>query len=158
MTADAIKNYTLRISQANKSEIIVIVFELADLYMEEAVSNLKNGQKDDFTEACHNARRCVTHLMNALEDTYDIANLLMSIYVYINKEISMSAARYDEKRLMKVKELLKSLSEAFVEVSKADASSPIMGNPQTVYAGLTYGKGSLNESLYDEGARRGYTV
>lgn len=158
MTAETVKNYTLRISQANRTEIIVIVYELADVYLGEALNNKQENDLEGYVESCHQARKCVNHLMNALDLEYEISNPLMSLYTYLNKEISMAAARYDEKRLIKVREQLKSLSGAFIEVAKTDASSPIMENSQTVYAGLTYGKDSLNESLYDEGARRGYTV
>lgn len=158
MTADLIKNYTLRISTANRTQIIVIVYELADVYLEEALKNIQDKDMTSYVDNCHHAMKCISHLMNALDDNYDLSDTLLSLYVYMNKEISMAAARYDEKRLMKVKEQIKSLSEAFSEVAKADASSPIMGNAQSVYAGLTYGKDSLNESIYDEGARRGYTV
>lgn len=158
MTPELIKNYTLRISQANKSRIIVIVYELADKYLDESIQNKQAGDMEAYVQSCHQAMKCITHLMNALDENYDLSNPLLSLYAYFNREISMAAARYDEKRLLWVKEQLKSLSEAFTEVAKADASSPVMGNAQTIYAGLTYGKESLNESMYDEGTRRGYTV
>lgn len=158
MTPELIKNYTLRISQANRSQIIVIVYELADKYLEEAINHKRDNDMDAYTESCHRAMKCVTHLMNAIDDSYELANPLLSLYAYMNREISMAAARYDETRIVRVKAQLKSLSEAFTEVAKADASSPVMENSQTIYAGLTYGKDSLNESMYDEGTRRGYTV
>lgn len=158
MTAELIKDYTFRISQANRSEIIVIVFELADQYIKDAIHNIDDTDKSAYTDSCHQAMKCVTHLINSLDGSYELASPLMRLYAYINKEICMSAARYDADRLKKAQGQLKSLSEAFVQVAKADASSPMMQNSQTVYAGLTYGRESLNENMYDEGSRRGYTV
>ncbi len=156
MTSDRIQAYTRRISQANRSQIIVIVYELADLYLNEAKDAFASGKTDEYTENCHAAMRCVNHLMNALDDSYDLADPLMSLYVYLNKEISMACARYDTVRLSKAQEQLLQLSEAFKEVARADASRPVMENSQTVYAGLPYGKGHLNENLSDQGAGRGF--
>ena len=44
-----------------------------------------------------------------------------------------------------VREKGKSIMEA-EKISSEDTSAPIMENAQTIYAGLTYGKGSLNET------------
>ncbi|OYO98714.1 flagellar protein FliS, partial [Lachnotalea glycerini] len=47
---------------------------------------------------------------------------------------------------------------AFTEVAKKDDSPVLMGNTQQVYAGLTYGKGSLTESFSNQGSNRGFRV
>ncbi len=156
MTADQKQDYTRRISQANRSQIIVIVYELADLYMQEAAEAFEKGNAEEYTECCHGSMQCLTHLINALDDSYELANPLMSLYVYLNKEISMACARYDTGRLATVRRQLSELAAAFAEVAKADASQPVMENSQTVFAGLTYGKGHLNENLSDQGSNRGF--
>ena len=156
MTAEMKQEYTLRISQANRSQIIVIVYELADRYLEEAGAAYAAGKEEEYEQLCHAAMECVQHLLNALDDTYELANPLMSLYVYFNKEISMSCARYDTTRLAAVRKQMAELGASFSEVAKADASKPVMENSQTVYAGLTYGKGTLNEKRSDHGNRRGY--
>ena len=48
------------------------------------------------------------------------------------------------------------LKEAYKEIEKYDTSSPMMGNTQKVYTGLTYGRHSLNEDLAMVCANRGY--
>ena len=114
------------------------------------------GDKEGYTENCHASMQCMTHLMNALDDSYELADPLMSLYAYMNREISMACARYDTKRLLLVCRQLSELAAAFKEVAKADASRPVMENSQTVFAGLTYGKGHLNENLSDQGSNRGF--
>ena len=58
-----------------------------------------------------------------------------------------------------VREVMGKLKEAFQEVAKQDYSAPVMKNTQQVYAGLTYGKGSLNEVLLTgNDSNRGYRV
>ncbi|MBQ7581830.1 MAG: flagellar protein FliS [Lachnospiraceae bacterium] len=156
MTAELKQEYTRRISQANRSGIIVIVYELADQYLKEAEDAIAVGSKDEYTRQCHAAMDCVQHLLNALDDSYELAIPLMNLYVYINKEISMSCARYDTERLGVARKQLAELGLSFAEVAKADASKPVMENSQSVYAGLTYGKGTLNENLSDQGGNRGF--
>ena len=156
MTTELKQEYTRRISQANRSQIIVIVYELADLYIDEAMQAFDSGDSEAYTNSCHGSMQCVTHLMNALDESYELANPLMSLYAYMNREISMACARYDTKRLSRVRAQLSELASSFREVAKADASKPVMENTQAVYAGLTYGKGHLNENLSDQGANRGF--
>ena len=43
------------------------------------------------------------------------------------------------------------ISTTFKEVAKQDDSEAVMKNVQTIYAGLTYGRGTLNETI-DSGA------
>ena len=53
--------------------------------------------------------------------------------------------------------MLKKLQKSFEELSKTDTSGKAFKNAQEVYAGLTYGRGTLNESTSID-ANRGFTV
>ncbi len=57
--------------------------------------------------------------------------------------------------LQEVKKIMSSLQTAFEEVSKQDQGEPLMSNSQAVYAGLTYSKSSLNETI-TETKNRGF--
>ena len=56
-------------------------------------------------------------------------------------------------------EIFEKLLIGYKKVSEEDTSGPVMKNTQQVYAGLTYGRGTLNE-MYVNGneARRGFMV
>ena len=47
---------------------------------------------------------------------------------------------------------------AYAQIASQDKSAPVMGHTQSVVAGLTYGRHSLNESLTEESPRRGFCV
>ena len=53
--------------------------------------------------------------------------------------------------------MLKKLRKSFEDVAAQDDSEPLMSNTQDVYAGLTYGRGSLNENV-NTVPNRGFTV
>ncbi len=149
MKKELVQAYTLRISQANPSEIIAIVYALAGQYLSDAQEAYDAGEIPEFTDACHGAKRCLNHLLQALDDAQELSVPLANLYIYFNKEISMGCARRDMERLLTVKRQISELEASFVELAKQDGSNAVMQNPQAVYAGLTYGREQLNESLYD---------
>ena len=60
-------------------------------------------------------------------------------------------------RLTRIISMLNKLQKSFEELSKTDTSGKAFKNAQEVYAGLTYGRGTLNESTSID-ANRGFTV
>ncbi len=158
MDKELIQNYTLKISQANKSGIIVILYELADIYIADALAAFEKKDMVSFKGNCGYAGRCVADLLEALDFSYELAYPLMRLYIFINKQISLAAIKKDPAGLLQARRLMGELKEAFVEVAGQDHSAPVMQNSQAVYAGLTYGKSQLNENLSDEGTLRGFRV
>ena len=66
MTRELKQQYTLRISQANKTQMVVILYEMLLIYIEEA--RMAHGQEDraGFKEGIRKARGCVKELMESL--------------------------------------------------------------------------------------------
>ena len=58
---------------------------------------------------------------------------------------------------MEAEKILRRLYGSFVEVARQDTSEPLMRNTQQVYAGMTYGRASLNENYIDDD-QRGFFV
>ena len=109
------KEYTARIAQANRSELVVIIYELFLVAMEDAG--------------------------------------------YVYEQLIFSVIRQKLVNGDTVKEVMGKLKEAFMQVAKEDKSEPVMENTQQIYAGLTYGKDSLNEVLLKGNeSNRGYWV
>ncbi len=158
MTKELIQDYTLRITQANPTEIVVVVYDMAEQYIKDALSAFDRGDETVFCDNCRNACRCVEDLLNALDYNYELAIPLMRIYVFINKEITLSSVKNNTDGLMTARGLIISLRDAFAQIAPLDNNKSAMSNTQTVYAGLTYGKNKLNESVNDTLINRGYTV
>ncbi len=158
MTKELIQDYTLRITQANPTEIVVIVYDIAEQYIKDALSSYDKGDYEEYETNCRNACRCVDDLLQALDFSYELAYPLMRLYVFVNREISVASVSRKTEGLLNARGILISLRDAFAQVAKQDNSAPVMSNTQTVYAGLTYGKNQLNESINDTLNNRGYTV
>lgn len=156
MTNNQIQEYTLKISQATSTGLVVILYDLAVNYIDDAKKAYNSSGHAEFRRECTNARRVVLELINALDFNYELAMPLFRIYEFVSKEIADAVVKNDPKMLDKCKEYLLSLKGSFEKIEQSDKSGPAMGNAQTVYAGLTYGKGVLNENI--ENNNRGFSV
>ena len=157
MTKEEIQEYTLRITRANRSEMIVIVYDLALGYLDSAIKAYNAGDHEAFGANCRFANKCVGDLLEALDFNYEPAYPLMRIYVFVSKQISLAPIKRDKESLVSVCGMLKKLRKSFVDIAAQDDSEPMMSNTQDIYAGLTYGPGTLNESV-GGATNRGFTV
>lgn len=157
MTNTTIQNYTRKIADSNPTEIIVLVYEIAENYLDDAIMAHKEGNMEDFGISLNKASKCVNDLIQALDLQYEIANQLLDIYLFIAKELALAVIKRDVKVVVRIQAMLTKLKISFEELAKQDTSGAVMGNAQEVYAGLTYGKGSLTETTTIQ-SNRGFTV
>lgn len=143
------KMYTARISQANRSELVVIIYEL----MLDSIGLAQESlQKDDLEAAVTELKRAqgfLGEMRGSLDFQYEISGKLNNLYRYVNEQLAKSIAGRKDVNLDSCKNVLSGLMKSFEEVARQDTSGPVMENSQQVYAGLTYGKGSLNEVAVD---------
>ena len=157
MTNETIQYYTRKIADSNPTEIIVIVYELIENYLDEAIMSAKEDNFETFNSYIDKASKCINDLVESLDLQHEIARNLMSIYMFVNKELSVAKVKKDRESVARIQAMLTKLKISFEELAKQDTSGAAMDNAQEVYAGLTYGRGSLNESTTIE-SNRGYTV
>ncbi len=152
------KGYTNRVVQANKSELIVILYDIILQDLREARENLSIGEIEEFQKSCDHSCRAVNELIVSLDFQYDISKELFRLYHYVNENVTKAKTTRQESLLTNAYKTMEKLRLAFVEVATQDQSQPVMKNTEQVYAGLTYTKGNLNESLLDDSSNRGFKV
>lgn len=145
MDKEQVRGYTARISQANRSGLVVIVYELFAYSMDMAQQAFSTGDRDTAVKYLRKAQECVCELKRSLDFHYGISYNLASLYRYVNGLLVTAITRREPVDLDEVNKIMGSLKSAFEEVAKQDTSGAVMQNTQQVYAGLTYGKGKLNE-------------
>lgn len=156
---DKIQEFTMRVTQASKTELVVILYDIILSDLKEASKQLDQGNKDGYTKELQHTLKCINELMATLDYSIELSRDLLSLYSFINKAVISAMMKKDASELGTVALVITKLKDAFEEVSKADMSGPVMENTQQVYAGLTYGKGTLNESYlgaYEQ--NRGFKV
>lgn len=158
MTKELKQDYTLRIAQANKTQLVVILYEMTLTYLKEASEAYDKGEGSAFKDSIRKARGCIKELIASLHFEYEPARNLLQLYIFANKELTRASVQNSKKELDHVKKMMEKLHEAYEKIAEADKSGPVMSNAQTVYAGLTYGKNSLVENLANQGSERGFRV
>lgn len=156
MRKEKMQEFAVRVTQANRSELIVIMYDmiLEDLlYAKECVAE----DTACFDRECRHAQRIINELMASLDYCYSISFDLLSLYSYVNKQLVAALMKRDVSYFDSVEDVIQKLKVGFVEVSNQDHSGSMMENTQQVYAGLTYGRGTLNESSYAD-VNRGFVV
>lgn len=153
MERDKIQEFTLRVTQASKTELVVILYDLILSDIKEANRYFGENDLDSFVHELKHAAKCMNELMATLDYKISLSHELLSLYSYANKMLIAAQMKKDPSLLSSVVSVIEKLKVAFEELSKQDISGPVMENTHQVYAGLTYGKGTLNESFlssYDQ--------
>ena len=158
MTTELKQEYTLRITQANKTQLITILYEMVLLYVDEAENALDADNKMEFKSAVRKIRGCMNELTASLNFEYELAQNFLQLYLYVNRELVKASSHYEKENLEHVRLVIGQLHKAYEQIQNQDTSGPVMGNTQTVYAGLTYGRNTLTENLADSDANRGFRV
>ncbi len=158
MTKELKQEFTLRITQANKTQLITILYEMILLYLAEAEESLTKDDKPAYKQAIRKIRDCMNELILSLHLEYELAQNLLQLYLYINSELVQANIHYEKENLHHIEFIIKQLHGAYQKIETQDTSGPVMGNTQTVYAGLTYGRNTLSENITDTAVNRGYCV
>lgn len=159
MNKEAIKTFSYRISQASKTELVVIMYDMAQEYLKDAIQALNDDDKIGFCNNIRQVKRVIDELSSGLDMQYEIASELFVLYMQADKILIRCLARMDNEGLDKVENMLNKLRESFYKLSKDDDSGPVLKNVQQVYAGLTYSSaGGSNEIYNDPVNNRGYSV
>lgn len=158
MTKELKQEFTLRITQANKTQLITILYEMILLYLDEAKEALDTEDRPGFKNAVRKIRDCMNELISSLNFEYELAQNFLQLYLYINRELVQASIHYEKENLKHVRAVIQKLHETYLQIEMQDATGPVMGNTQTVYAGLTYGKNTLTENVTAPDANRGFRV
>lgn len=159
MTKEQIQEFTRRTTQENHSGLILVLCDIVRTYTNDALTAYAAGDSDGYMTNVEAARRAHNELM----DCFDAANYhgrkVLSVLRYIYGQYVISAIKREPIDLDRCMEMLDSLRVSFEHLHSIDPEGPVMKNTHQVYAGLTYGKGMLNEStLCSDYSNRGYQI
>ncbi len=155
------QQFTLRITQANPTELVVILYEMLLCYLEDGKKALQQEEADTpegqrrFHEAVRNARGCLNELLQSLDLNYEPAPALQRLYMFCLRRLARGEQRRESGLFDEIKRVIVPLSDAYRSIAGQNGAGPVMNNSQAVYAGLTYGRNTLTENLADQGLNRG---
>jgi flagellar protein FliS len=150
------QDFTRRLSQCNRGEMIVIIYDIYFAYAEDAKKAYEDHDHEAYKEAIHKAQNVLSELMRSLNFSYGLSKNLYQLYMY--SRTCLSRALYENRPdgILDAERVMRGLYTSFEEVAKRDKSEPLMHNTQQVFAGMTYGRTSLNENLSEADSNRGF--
>lgn len=173
MKKERVQEFAARVTQGSKTDLIVIMYDIVLEDIAEArrilaseVQAAGGGNKraaygtpvrEEYRKELLHAARFVSELMAALDFRYRLSYELRTLYVYAHKCLTEAAFSGETGKLADVEDMMEGLKAAFAKVAEEDTSGPVMQNSQKLTAGLTYGRGRLNEICVDPNdAKRGF--
>lgn len=148
MKAESVKIFTRRITSANKSEIIVIIYDIIEENLALAKKALAEGDRETYRNEIKQAISFVKELLVSLDMNYEVSKNLASLYIYVSRCLNFALVSGKKEEIEAAEKVLRKLGDSFREVAKMDESKPVMENTQRVYVGITYGRGlDLDETL-----------
>lgn len=158
MTKEQIQEFTLRTSQANHSGLILVLFDIVHVYMEDALKAYNQDNINAYLKNIELAKKAHNELMDCINSSDALGRRVLAILRFIYKKMVESSVKRIPQELDRCDEMMDNLRVCFVRLHELDDDGPIMRNTHQVYAGLTYGKGVLNESVQGAYSNRGFTV
>ncbi len=153
MTNEMKQQFTRGIAEANSTTLVVILYEMSLEYLKDGEEALKGGTRDAFREAVRHVRGCINELMRSLNLDYEPAPTLLQLYLYCIRRLANAEFNYNNEGLRDVLHVIQPLKDAYSQIESVNQDGAVMENSETIYAGLTYGRNSLNEAAVGAGNR-----
>ena len=158
MTKECKHQFTLRITQANSTQMIVILYEMILCYLDEMEEAIQAKDETALHEGARKIRGCINELLGSLHMEYEPAPQLQQLYLFCIRRLVHAERRKEESLLSEIRRVIKPLRDAYRQIELQNDKGPVMNNSQTLYAGLTYGRNHLTENMTDQGANRGMLI
>lgn len=127
---------------ASKGELLCITYEL---FLEQIELAKKSEEPAGRKQAIQKAIKIIQMLVKDLNFEYELSKELFSLYVYVQ---GLLINAKDDKNLDESYKLIHKIYSAYKQITEQETTKkPVMQNAETVYAGLTYGRGTINEMV-----------
>ncbi len=153
MTKEQKQDFTRRITQANRSGLVLIKYEMLFVYIQDIQKAFQEKDQRELTNYVHYADAILKSFQGTLDFQYELAGQLFALYDFHRRQLAKVLVRHSLNELEESTKMLQQMYEAFAASAKQDTSKPLMQNAQQVYAGYTYGKNNLNESCEIQSSR-----
>lgn len=157
MTKEQIREYTVRTTSANHSGLILVLTDISTTYINDSIVCYDDFNMAGFKRNVELAKKAVNELIDCFNLSNKQAREVVSLLRYIYGSLVASSIKQELYNMDQCVSILDRLRVSFEKLQEIDQEEPVMKNTHQVYAGLTYGKGTLNESV--EGVditRRGF--
>ena len=145
-----------RIANANDAQLVAIMYEGFMSTVKSGIEYIENKDKEKLNESINKTREILAELLATVEGDSEIASNLKSIYIYLNKLVTEAEIKQDKTKLEEAIGVITPPYEAWQELGEkgeletedAQIDTPI--KTPSIVAGMTYGKGQLNDYVIND--------
>ena len=156
MDKEKIKQFTVRITESNRTELVAVMYDMIETYFEDACLAWEKSDTDAFKQHVRGADRVLKELSGILDFKYEISDNLYALYTWCRQQLSLTMAKNDLTGIENAKKVLIPLGDSFRKLAKEDKSAPMMRNRENVTYGATYGRSDISENIGALDTNRGY--
>ena len=144
-----VSDYVARIGNSNPVGLVSITYELIMNHVDDAIKSQNDNNK--FTRHVEHSIALLATLIDALDMKYELSRTLFPLYIYINKLLINAKLAGRTGSLEDVLRILNPLYRGWQELADDESDTePAMDKSQKIFAGLTYGRGELNEYIQED--------
>ena len=103
MTQEKKQEYTLKITQANKTQMITILYEMVIDYISDAEEAMSLGKRDLTERNLQYAQSVIDELIRSVNRRIELGRMLHQLYIFFKKELTAAGVHNSRERLDKVK-------------------------------------------------------
>ena len=138
------------VANASPGELLCMTYEILLHHIQEAISTKGKVKEEHVSQAIEVIKQLVGDLNFEIPITRD----LFKLYVYVQNLLVNH--QYHIQGLEQAYQLIHTIYDGYKEITQKEVNKkPAMQNIESVYAGMTYGKGKLNEIVMTD-INRGY--
>lgn len=156
MTQEQKQDYTRRITHANKTQLITVLYDMTVDYLTDGCSCFENGDTDGFERELARAGACIDELIGSVNVSYELGRNLLSLYIFEKGEIRRARTGRNADGARHAIRIFTAFRDTYRQFEVNDLSEPVMVNVPEVYAGITYGRRELTENVDMDYANRGF--
>lgn len=156
MTGEQIQTFTYRISNANKTEMITILYDMGAVYLEDAIAALEKEDVKQFRTEINRAKDVLHELIASINTATSLGRIFLGLYVFYGETLTKAYLDCDKASAEHVRDMFIRLSQGYTVAAARDNSGAVMGNTQKVYSGLTYNRNQTCDNYAEVGANRGF--
>lgn len=145
-----------RVANANDAQLVAIVYQGLISTLNSAKEHINTENKEELNKSIDKSREILAELLATLQGDSEIANNLRSIYMYVNRSVTEAELKGDITKIDEAIRAINPLYEAWQELGERDEKDIVDGlssaskKGPAIVAGMTYGKGQLNDYVIND--------
>ncbi|WP_326910396.1 flagellar export chaperone FliS [Sedimentibacter sp. MB31-C6] len=106
------------VTTMTKGELLILLYDEVIKKLNHSILLIENNDYKQASIILEKCRKIFYHLMETLDNKYDMSNELMELYLFFNREITKAASYKETKYIESILPIVKDLRETWSEADK----------------------------------------